>query len=214
MKNMLPNIVEAIFLDFDGVVVESNDIKTQAFYEAYRSYGETIAERAKQYHLNHQGVNRRQKFETIHQQYLNKTCSPAEAQSLSEKFLESVFHKIIETDFVPGVIDFLEKMQRQKIPVFLLSATPHQELCDIAEKKDISRFFKEIIGYPTTKPEAGLKIIQQYHFHPDQIIFIGDSQSDLRAAKALKVHFIGRRVQSNTEFEDEIQTIADFTELL
>ncbi len=33
---------QAIIFDFDGVIVESGDIKTQAFAELYRSYGEHV----------------------------------------------------------------------------------------------------------------------------------------------------------------------------
>ena len=33
---------QAIIFDFDGVVVESGEIKTQAFGDLYRGYGETV----------------------------------------------------------------------------------------------------------------------------------------------------------------------------
>ena len=41
---------QAIIFDFDGVIVESGDIKAQAFAELYRHHGETIAQAAVTYH--------------------------------------------------------------------------------------------------------------------------------------------------------------------
>ena len=41
---------QAIIFDFDGVLVESVDIKTQAFAGLYQSYGETIVGKVVRYH--------------------------------------------------------------------------------------------------------------------------------------------------------------------
>jgi phosphoglycolate phosphatase-like HAD superfamily hydrolase len=214
MKSMLPKSVEAIFLDFDGVVVESADVKTQAFYALYQPYGKAIAEQAKQYHMEHQGVSRYKKFDAIHRQFLNKMCSPIEAEQLSGLFSKIVFQQIVEVPFVPGVIDFLKKMRAENIPVFLLSATPHDELCEIANIKEIETYFTKIFGSPTTKVESGKKIIQEWGFTPDNIVFVGDSSSDLRAAETLEVQFVGRvPAKYATPFGDR-PIIRDFTELL
>jgi len=211
---MLPKSVEAIFLDFDGVVVESADVKTQAFYALYQPYGKAIAEQARQYHIEHQGVSRYNKFDAIHKKFLNKMCSPEEAEKLSDLFSKIVFQQIIEVPFVPGVIDFLKKMGGKNIPVFLLSATPHDELCEIANIKGIESYFTKIFGSPTTKIAAGNQIMREWGFNPDKIAFVGDSTSDLRAAEALEVQFIGRvRAKYATPFGDK-PIIQDFTELL
>jgi phosphoglycolate phosphatase-like HAD superfamily hydrolase len=196
MKSILPKSVEAIFLDFDGVVVESADVKTQAFYALYQPYGKIIAHKAMQYHIDNQGVNRYEKFHAIHRKFLNKMCSPEEADKLSDLFSKIVFQQIVEVPFVPGIIDFLKKMKLESIPVFLLSATPHDELHEIARIKNIHSYFSKIFGSPTTKIVAGNQIIQDFNFNPDKILFVGDSVSDLKAAEALQVNFIGR-VHSN-----------------
>ena len=42
---------QAIIFDFDGVVVESGEIKTQAFANLYRDYGETVMSEVARYHV-------------------------------------------------------------------------------------------------------------------------------------------------------------------
>ena len=48
---------DAIFFDFDGVIVDSVNIKTQVFYLMYLPYGEDIALKAKQHHIENGGVS-------------------------------------------------------------------------------------------------------------------------------------------------------------
>ena len=49
---------QAIIFDFDGVVVESGEIKTQAFGDLYRTYGETVMTAVMQYHSLQTGACR------------------------------------------------------------------------------------------------------------------------------------------------------------
>ena len=52
---------QAILFDFDGVLVESTYIKTQAFYQLYLPYGKIIAKKAVDHHLQHMGIARYEK---------------------------------------------------------------------------------------------------------------------------------------------------------
>ena len=43
---------EVFFFDFDGVIVDSLDIKSQAFGELFKDYGEDVVKKVMDYHLN------------------------------------------------------------------------------------------------------------------------------------------------------------------
>jgi phosphoglycolate phosphatase-like HAD superfamily hydrolase len=214
MKNLLFQNVNAFFLDFDGVVIESADIKTEAFYEIYLPFGQEIALKAKDYHLKFQGVNRSEKFKEIHKIYLGREISTSETQAFSAKFSDIVLNKIMACPLVDGVKDFLEKQQEDGIPVFLLSATPHEELIFITEGKGLSAYFKELYGSPWKKPEAGEEIINTYGFSRDKIVFIGDSTSDLEAATKLKTRFLGRVLSKTEHIFGNHPIIENFYQLL
>ena len=60
--------VKNIFFDFDGVILDSVDCKTQAFEKMYSKYGNDIAKKVKKYHLNNGGVSRFEKFRFWHKE--------------------------------------------------------------------------------------------------------------------------------------------------
>jgi len=50
--------------DCDGVVLDSNNLKTLSFREAALPYGEDVADALVEYHVRHRGVTRFEKFRT------------------------------------------------------------------------------------------------------------------------------------------------------
>ena len=213
MKDMLPKKFKAIFLDFDGVVVESTDIKTEAFYEIYLPYGLEIAQKAKEYHAKNQGISRSIKFKNIHELYLNKFLEVKEQEILSTNFSKLVFKKILDCPLVDGIIDFLEIHHNNNIPVFLLSATPDKELVKIVITRKLDGYFAEVYGSPNTKKDAGMSIIDRYNFNSQEILFIGDSNSDYQAALSLNTKFIWR-ISGDVIPIAGIQYINSFKELI
>jgi phosphoglycolate phosphatase-like HAD superfamily hydrolase len=215
MKNMLPKKLEAIFLDFDGVVVDSTDIKTQAFYELYLPYGADIAVKAREYHLANQGVSRHKKFECVHRQLLNQEPNQQDYNTLSEKFSEIILAKIIICPLINGITEFLAKNSEHDIPVFLLSATPDAELKFICDKRDLSRYFTGIFGYPFEKANCGAELINKYNFTVQNIIFVGDSISDYKASNQIGSNFIGLVANDNINpFPNGVLVVQDFDELM
>ena len=63
--------LRAIIFDFDGVILDSNDVKTEAFYEMYIQYGESIAKKVVNHHKKNGGISRFQKFKLYHKKFLN-----------------------------------------------------------------------------------------------------------------------------------------------
>ena len=47
----------AIIFDFDGVIVESEEIKTRAFISMYRGYGPAVVEAAVAHHRANGGID-------------------------------------------------------------------------------------------------------------------------------------------------------------
>lgn len=211
----MKNNLDAVFLDFDGVVVESAHIKTDAFYELYLPLGLEEATYAKAYHLDHQGVSRYKKFKHIHKHFFTTKLSEAESEKLSSQFSQIVCEKILQTPLVNGVMNFLQQMHDIKKPIFLLSATPHEELISICKKNKLINLFQEVYGAPYEKSDMGKQLIKQYRFDKAKIIFVGDSLSDFKAASKIDVKFIGRVPPGEKNpFKISIPIIQDFDAFL
>lgn len=182
---------EAIVFDFDGVIVESVDVKTRAFASLYAEYGDRIVEQVKAYHILHGGVSRFEKFRYYHQVLLGKPLSPEEEQQLGDRFSQCVEDAVVNSVYVAGAYEFLEKYH-QSLPMFVASGTPDAELKRIISRRNMQQYFKSVHGSPTSKGEIILDIIKKYGFAPESVWMIGDAIADYEGAIAAGVKFVGR----------------------
>lgn len=202
---------KTFFFDFDGVIIDSTRIKTDAFYELFLPHGEDVAQKIRNYHLKNQGVDRFKKIRYAFSDIMGQSCSDETVETYATGFSRIVFDKILSCDFIPGALDFLQLIKNRNAKAFLLSATPEPELKDICKARDLDGFFTKICGSPTSKPEHGERILKEYGLDRTQVTFWGDSPSDLLASQALNMKFIGITYKNEFQFPADITTIPDFT---
>ena len=115
---------QAIIFDFDGVVVESGEIKTQAFANLYRDYGETVMSEVARYHVLHGGMSRYQKFRYFQETLLEKPpLTPEEERHLDQRFSQLVLEAVIASDPVPGAAELIRREAEQNTLVRRLRHT-------------------------------------------------------------------------------------------
>jgi phosphoglycolate phosphatase-like HAD superfamily hydrolase len=204
---------DAIVFDFDGVLVESTDIKTQAFGAMYAKYGPDIEHRVVEYHLAHAGLSRYAKFKVWQQEFLGMPYDDALGALLSEDFSRRVVEAIVAAPDVRGAREFLEAYHH-RIPLFVASATPQDELVQIVERRRMSAYFLEVCGSPRSKAEILRQIIEARRYSPRRLLMVGDALADWRAAEEVGTRFVGRaKSADDTEFPRDTVTIPDLTGL-
>lgn len=192
-----------LFFDFDGVIVDSVDIKTKAFAKLFEEYGKDVVRKVIEYHIQHTGISRYEKFRYYYQNYLNKNITEEEIKILDKKFSEFVYGEILKAPFIPGVIDFLNTCYSSKKTMFIVSATPQEEIKNIIREKKITNYFKHILGSPLTKEENVKYLIIKYNINPLKAVYFGDSPSDKKAAEKNNIFFIPINYsQENIGFKD------------
>ena len=197
-------MIKAIFWDFDGVIADSVNVKTDAFYEMYLSYGKHIADKVRQYHLNNGGVSRYLKFEYFQTEFLGeKTPIPeTKINELAERFSELVLKKVVSAPYIRGVVKVIQK-HSTIVDNYVVSGTPQVEMQTIIDLRDLSPYFKNIYGSPENKDQLSTRILDEYGYKSEDVIFIGDALSDYEAAQHCGLHFILRRHKDNSElFKD------------
>lgn len=182
--------VRAIVFDFDGVILESAQIKTEAFVELFSEYPQHSSA-ILQYHLENQGISRFRKFEWIYQTLLGRELTPHESARLGDAFSDLVFRKILEAPFVPGAREALTHLHA-RLPLFVASGTPEPELRDIVEKRGLTQFFAGVYGTPAEKPAIVRAIMDAHGWTADEILFVGDALSDFSAATTVGTRFVAR----------------------
>src|SRR3990167_2961874 len=120
---ILKEMIKAIIFDFDGVLVESVEVKTRAFAELYKEYGPEIVGKVVEYHLKNGGVSRFKKFRYFHQVLLGKELSTEEERVLGERFSCLVEDLVINSQWVSGAKEFLD-MYHNRLDLYVVSGTP------------------------------------------------------------------------------------------
>lgn len=182
---------EAVFFDFDGVILDSVDVKTKAFAKMFREYGPEVEKRVVEYHLNNGGVSRFDKFKYYYEEILNKPVNEETIKRLSKQFSNLVVGEILASPFISGAKECLESLKKNKIPCYVVSATPHEEINLIAEKRDLKKYFKEVHGSPRKKWEICREIKNRKDYDPLNCLFVGDAMSDYEAARRNGIRFLG-----------------------
>jgi HAD superfamily hydrolase (TIGR01549 family) len=186
----------AIAFDFDGVLAESVDVKTFAYTHLFEGEGEEKIERIREYHLKNGGISRFEKFKYIYKNILCRPLSEKEFYSLCERFSQLVVDEVVASPWVEGAREFLQD-NKGKYTFFIISGTPHEELATIIRSRGMGSFFQEVLGSPDSKEKLLRDVMQRHKLEPEQMVFVGDAETDWNAARESKIPFIWRRVSEN-----------------
>jgi len=185
-------MIKLIILDFDGVIIESANIKHEAFIEIFQDY-EIVLDDIVEYLLQNKATSRYAKFRDIYENFIGEEYNRQIEKELGDKFSEIVFQKVIEASFVKGAEEFLKYFSKN-YPIYIASNTPQEELNRILERRKIKKYFKEAYGSPPgTKIEFINEILKRENALPNEVVYIGDMIEDYRIAKQLNIFFIGRK---------------------
>lgn len=203
----------ALVFDFDGVVLDSATLKRQAFADVY-SHMPAEQHRAIVAYLNRRGGQPREvKFRHIEAHILGRKADDARIRSLCEQFKESVEERLLQAPFIPGATHFLSRWQGKRA-IYLLSATPQNELVSIVEQRQLAAYFDEVIGAPPDKATGLGNLLSRQRHAAKQTVMIGDSYNDYRAARSNGTLFVGVAAQpQRSPFPSDTQIINDLSQL-
>ena len=89
-------MLKGIIFDFDGVIAQSIDAKTDAFMNLYAPYGTCIVRKVVEYHEANGGMSRFEKIKYFHETFLNQSINEKEIVDLANQFSKLVIEKVIE----------------------------------------------------------------------------------------------------------------------
>jgi HAD superfamily hydrolase (TIGR01549 family) len=205
-------MLKLIILDFDGVIVESTDIKTEAFRKLFSDYPKQV-DTIVEYHKKHAGVNRYEKFNHIYKNILKQSLDKEKMAELGRRFSALVVNEIKACPLVPGALEFLKEYSKM-VKLFIASSTPEEELMSLVKARDLQRYFRGIYGAPSKKSEITLRVMKEEGAKREEVLFVGDSAADYAEAEKAGVQFIGRVANlTDCPFSGGVKTIKDLNEL-
>ena len=187
--------LRAVVFDFDGVILESGDIKTEAFCELFAHLPPALVAQVRVHHLANLGISRFVKFDWVYQNLLGRPLPDAEKLELGDRFSAIALRRVLACPFVPGAVDALAGLSG-RYPLFVASGTPQEELDHVVNARGLRSHFAEVWGSPREKAEILVDIAARHAVRTDEILFIGDGTSDARAAAAAGTQFLARATHS------------------
>lgn len=202
-----------VFWDFDGVIKDSIEVKTEAFVKLFQNVGGDVAAQVREHHLANGGMSRFEKL-PIYLRWAGIEPNESCVNEFCDQLGGLVLQGVIDAPWVPGVEVLLRSNPYEQTFV-LVSATPHDELGQILHALDLTDCFAEVFGAPTRKQDAIRMTRANRGLDPQDCLMIGDARADLDAAEANQVQFLLRRHKTNTSvFVDYTGlSVKDFTTL-
>ena len=184
--------------DFDGVLVDSNCLKTEAFLELAESLDPEILHPIRKFLRKNPSATR---FAVI-----DKILSLTERHDLSlrMRLLEDYSLKSKSKLKALNIDNSLHALRQQDNRDWgLVSATEQSDLMELSDYHNVSRYFSVgIFGSPKTKEANILAAAASKGVPTAEIIYLGDRVSDLEAARATGTEFIFVRDWSDARGED------------
>ena len=143
-------MIRAAVFDFDGVVLESVDIKTIAFRRLFADHPE--GERIVPYHLANGGVSRFEKFRWFYEEVRGEAITEAESLRWAIASRSSCSMRC-PLRLRTGAKELLERLAPE-LPLFVASATPEDELREIVASRDLAALFVGVHGSPPARSRA------------------------------------------------------------
>ncbi len=203
-----------LFFDFDGVIKDSLLAKANAFQQLIPNANNDLRRRIANHHVNNAGISRFEKI-PLYLNWAGVSVGDGELQLWFDKFGDLVFERVVQSEFVPGVLTFLKKFEKKQL--FLLTATPTLEIQKILHSIKLSSQFEKVFGAPINKVEVVRSICAQYKIKTSSAVFFGDSHSDFKAAADNQIDFFLRLTAFNSDLAlycDTKHCFKTFEELL
>ena len=176
--------------DCDGVVLNSNKVKTEAFYLATLPYGEEAANEIVDYHIANGGISRYKKFAHFLEHIIPKNAEPQgpDLEALLQSYADFVQNRLLSCEMAPGL-----KRLRQKTPGsrwLIVSGGDETELRDVFTLRGIAEWFDGgIFGSPDSKNEILARELATGNVQKPTL-FLGDSKYDYHVARNAGLDFV------------------------
>ena len=183
------NKYNIILFDFDGVIVDSDNIRINAFRKTLKKYDNIYVDQFIEYHNNNGGISRYVKFEYF------KSLTGASNEELDKWLLiysQYCFQMMSDKNILIGeIINLISSLNNLKKELFVVSASDQNELRKLLGIYGLTKCFKFIYGSPVSKTNNISNLLKKFKYDPNETVLIGDSINDYEAAIDNKISFLG-----------------------
>lgn len=201
-----------VVFDFDGVLVDSNHIKREAYHRAFRGLdADDVIARCLD---EHPRAHRYEQIKTIVQRLmadglLRGTMNPDRyVDRYGAEYTWICERETARCDEIPGASAVLPILAAD-YPLYVNSSTWEPSLRRVVEKRGWQGFFRAALGTPRSKIANLQAIMLRETAVAGEVVFVGDGQGDHEAALSCGCKFIGIRNGLNGFQQQGIDSLDD-----
>lgn len=181
---------KTIVLDCDGVVLNSNQTKIDAYYNTAKRMGGTDAQAQAfvDYHIKLGSIPRNDKIRYYITEIIKQPLTPELFQAFMDTFTVILDETLMQCEVAPALHDLKQKTSQAQW--MLMSGGDQEELRSIFPRRGLDTLFElGIYGGPTKKNEHLAHLIADGSIQ-FPALFIGDSRFDHQASTGAGLDFI------------------------
>lgn len=193
--------------DFDGTLVQSNEIKRNAFYDSsvdFLQHKDAVDEVLA-------AIPERSRFEIIERIYdlIATRTGSARSQAAIDAAVNSystlVREGVSSCPELPGATEVLKELKKHGRTIFVSSNTPVGPLAELLQRRGWSALIAGHFGFPSQKSETIRELMKEHGLQPKDIIVIGDGRSDEVSAAENGCDFF--RIESHNSLQELLKVI-------
>lgn len=187
----MKNNIEVIFWDFDGVLMNSNEVRDRGFEEVLKEYPREQVEKLLDFHRKNGGLSRYVKFHYFFEEIRNEPVTEEEVADWARRFSMIMKELLVNSNLlIEETLDFI-KREHSNYKMHIVSGSDQEELRYLCSELKIEQYFDSINGSPKPKTKWVGELIEKNIYNTQECILIGDSRNDFDAAQDNEIAFVG-----------------------
>ncbi|PPD15261.1 MAG: HAD family hydrolase [Methylotenera sp.] len=181
---------KTIVFDCDGVILDSNVVKTEAYFRTAKNLGanDKQAQALVDYHVKLGGISRYHKFDWYLREVLQKPATEKAIQAYLDEFSRELEVGLMQCAIAEGLQELRDATANAKW--MILSGGDQQEIRDLFAKRDLTKYFDGgLFGSPDNKDTVLAREKSNGNLQMPAL-FVGDSKYDFEASTNAGLDFI------------------------
>lgn len=176
-----------IVFDCDGVLLHSNELKSECFALALRETGCAEADIARflDFQRANFGTSRQRLFVTFPSWEL-ELRPVQDCDGLLALYADQLRGRYVTTPATPDMREVVSALRQPHI----VSGSEQAELREVLAERGDAPLFGRILGSPTGKAEHLATLLAEMGAAPEAMLFVGHAEADLRAAAIAGCRFV------------------------
>jgi phosphoglycolate phosphatase-like HAD superfamily hydrolase len=183
-------MIKCVVFDFDGTLIESNEIKRRTFYEVTKNLvdADILLDKILSYP---DSGDRYDIFDTLIIELKLVREVFVSASKLSDSYTKICEYEISRAPEIKGAVKTIKELRSLGVKIFISSATPEITLQKIIDMRGWKDMINMALGSPDSKIDHLQTILTKNKYSISEVVYVGDSEVDRDAALLVGCRFVG-----------------------